>query len=321
MDRQYLLQLVRQWGDTNTDGLLDFNCQFFSIPEIKGVIGYRLECQNAIVFGEPLCAPEESPALAKAFQEHCQKNSIGVVYTIVSKEFAHWGVEHLNGISMEFGEKFILNPLQNPTNDTGSNAVLVRKKIKHAAKDGVSVHEYIDKDPAVEKQIEAVAAEWLQKRSGPQIYMSHIHIFDDAYGKRWFYARHNNRFVGLLILNQLQSKQGWLLNHLMLTKDAPHGTSELLVISAMQTLEKENCKYVLVGPVAGERLGEIVGLNRLTSLIPRGIYQCAKSIFKLSTHKTFWEKFNPTIQGSYILFPKRNLKISSLRALFKAFNA
>jgi len=318
--RQNIVKLIRKWGETNTDGLLDPSCQFYSTPAIEGIIGYRIESNNAVVFGDPLCAPENMGGLALAFQKHCEEQKLGVVYTIVSEEFANWGHQHLSGALVEFGEKFVLNPQDNPMDHTGSKAVLVRKKVKHALKDGATVHEYLGDDPKVRKEIEQVAQGWLKGRQGPQIYLSHVHLFDDQYGKRWFYALQNGHVVGFLVINQIQAHQGWLLNHVMWSKEAAHGTSELLVISVLEALQKEGSKLVLIGPVPAKQLGKISGLNPVISTLVRGLYKAARILFHLKGHETFWEKFQPTVKRSYLMFPKGNLTFSSISALFRAFN-
>ncbi len=326
-ERQRLVALVRKWGDVNTDGLLEDTCQTFSIPEIEGFIGYRIESRNAVVYGDPVCSPENKPLIAKAFEEHCSTLKQGALYTIASKDFAEWASKHLAAVTIEFGEKLIFDPQNNPVNKKGPKAVLLRKKVKHALKQGITIREYIENDynninPAnIEQQIENVAAKWLQKRHGPQIFLSGISLFKNRYGKRWFYAQQGDQIIGLLTLNRLESKNGWLLNNVMGTKDAPNGLSEALIVSALQTLEKEDCHYVLVGPIPAKQLGHIIGMSKFSANITRWLFNCAKCIFHLEGHSTFWDKFIPMqTESSYIVFPQHNLGYSSIKALMQAYN-
>ena len=83
------MNFVRKWGDVNTEGILSSTCQIFTAPRIEGLIGYRIETGNAVVFGDPECALEDKPRLATAFQEYCRSRKIGVVYIIVSEAFAN----------------------------------------------------------------------------------------------------------------------------------------------------------------------------------------------------------------------------------------
>ena len=321
LDRTTLVSFVRQWGHVNTDGILDFTCQIYTHPDIQGLIGYRVESDNAVVFGDPLCAVEDKPALAHAFQQFCINNKLGVVYIIASEEFANWASQSLSSKLIEFGTTFILNPCDNLLKQTSSKSALLRKKVKRAQHEGILITEYSEDDATIEKTLEEVATAWQKDRKGPQIYLSHPTLFNDRLGKRWFYAKRGEQILGLLILNEIKQQHGWLLNNVMMTKEAPNCVSELLVISALQALEKENCQSVTIGPVPRKHLGKIIGLNGISKLIIHAVYKLAKAFFKLGGHEVFWEKFQPKTQAAYLIFPKNNLSFSSIKAIINALNA
>jgi lysylphosphatidylglycerol synthetase-like protein (DUF2156 family) len=321
LDRNTLVSLVRQWGHVNTDGILDSKCQIFTHPAIQGLIGYRVESDNAVVFGDPLCAVEDKPALAHAFQQFCLNNKLGVVYIIASEEFATWASQNLSSKLIEFGMTCTLNPCDNPLKQTNSKSALLRKKVKRAQHEGILITEYARDNASIEKTIEEIATAWQKDRKGPQIYLCHPTLFNDRLGKRWFYAKQGEQIVGFLILNELKQQNGWLLNNVMITKEAANCVSELLVISVLQTLEKENCQSVTIGPVPRKHLGKIIGLNGVSKLIIHFVYKLAKAIFKLGGHEVFWEKFQPKTQAAYLIFPKNNLSFSSIKAIIKALNA
>lgn len=320
LSRENLVKMIREWGDVNSDGLLESDCHAFQTPDIEGFIGYKLESYNAVVFGDPVCAKENKAALAKAFEAYCTEKNLGVVYTIVSEEFARFGQEEMKGVAIEFGTLFVLNPFNNPTHGTGSKAVLVRKKVKAALNAGTIFKEYLGDDPVIEKAIEEVSYQWLNKRSGPQIYLCHVTLFNDRYGKRWFYAEHNNKIVGLLVLNKLGAQGGWLLNNVMLTPNAPKGLSEFLIISTLEQLEKEGCHFVIAGPVPLQEIGTISGIGEVGAKVIRYLFKAARVFFRLGGHGAFWEKFMPETKSSYLLFPNKNLRFSSIKDLMQAFN-
>ena len=321
IDRQRRIELIRKWGDLNTDGLLEESCLIFSIPGVEGFIGYKIEASNSVVLGEPVCPPEEKPFFARAFQNYCESQKMGVIYTIVSQGFVDWAVKNLSASSIEFGEKFILNPQNNPLSNSGPKAVLVRKKVKHAIKAGIAVQEYLNDDPNIEKAICEVANSWLLKRHGPQIFLSHVNLFKDRIGKRYFYAQQGGKIIGLLMLNAIQAKKGWLLNNLMIVPASPNGLSELLVITALQTVAAEDCHYVVVGPLVGKELGGITGLGEITAKLTRWLVKVLKLIFHLDGQRTFWTKFQHDLEPWYLIFPKKNFGFSSIKALLQTFNA
>lgn len=320
-DRSQLVKLIRKYGDVNTDGLLEKRCQVFTTPDIEGFIGYKLESGNAVVFGDPVAAENDKLLLAKAFDEECRKKNLGIVYTIASKEFVTLASQEFSGISIEFGTKIILDPHELPTNKTGSKAQQLRKKVKHALNDGAKFHEYLGDNPNIEKEIMALADAWVKKRKGMQIYFSDVTLFKDRPGKRWFYATKDNKIVGVLLLNALEAQNGWLLNNIMLAEDAPNGLSELLIISTLEILDKEGCRFVLAGPIPAKELKTIEGLGSVGTLLIQLVFKCAHLIFGLGGHEAYWDKYQPQYKSCNLLFPHKNLGVSSIRALMGAFHA
>jgi lysylphosphatidylglycerol synthetase-like protein (DUF2156 family) len=315
-DQLRLVELVRKWAEVNTDGLLDKATQLFSVPHIEGFIGYRIELGNAIIFGDPVCASKDKVALAKEFESYCRNKKILAVYIIVTEEFANLAVEQLSFSAIEFGTKFILDPLKYVVSPT----TLLRKKIRQSSRNGVEICEYTGNDINVEQSLQQVANEWVQARKGIQVYLAEPDLFSNRLGKRWFYAKHEERIIGFVLLNELQSHQGWLLNNVMFLKDSPSGISEHLVVSALQTLEKEQCRFVLIGPVPAKELGKIMGFGQTITLVVRWLFKAIRKICRLDGHEIFWEKFEPEVGSSYLLFPKKRFRFSSIIALLRALN-
>lgn len=315
-DQLNVVELVRKWAEVNTDGLLDKQTQVFSVPHIEGFIGYRLELKNAIVFGDPVCAPSDKIALAKEFENYCRARKLLTVYIIVTEEFATLAAEQLSYSAIEFGTKFILDPLKHAI----SPSTLLRKKIRQSTRNGVEVSEYKGGDIEIEQALQQVATQWVQARKGIQVYLCEPDLFSNRFGKRWFYAKQGDRIIGFVTLNQLQSHQGWLLNNVMFLKDSPSGISEHLVVSALQALEKEQCNVVLIGPVPAKELGKIMGFAKITTRLIKWAFKAIKKVCHLDGHEIFWDKFQPEFGCSFVLFQKKRFRPSSVVALLRALN-
>lgn len=321
-EKTKIIQNVRRYGSSASDAILDPACCIFTLPNINGLIGYRIETSCAVVYGDPLCDPQDLEQLVCAFHELCQEKGLKVIYITTSEQFANWSLKHGSKIIIEFGEELIIDPHDNPKDRTGVNASLVRRKVRHAQKEGAVVAEYLPYDQGIEKEIENVGTEWLKSRQGPQIHTSNIHIFDNRPGKRWFYASKNGVIVGVVVLHQLLKKSGWLLNHLMHTPDAPHGTPELLLTAALEAVAKEGSHYVTFGSVPGSRLGKVVGLNKISQLCIRQLFWIAGRIFHLEGRKKFWGKFHPASKSSYLdlVFGSGGIGWREIKALMSALN-
>lgn len=321
-EKRFIAESVRRWGGLASTAALDPNCKIFSLPGIDGIFCYRLEFKCAIVFGDPICSPQDMEELTKAFHRFCHEKGWSIIYITVSKSFASWAIKNVCNVLVEFGEEMTIDPHADPKKKEGGHARLVRKKVRHALNEGAAVQEYPlnNHNPQLEHEMTQVGIKWLAARQGPQIHIAHLRLFEDRIGKRWFYAKQGERVIGVLVLNQLQSKNGWLFNHLLTVPDAPSGTPELLVTTALDALHQEECHFVTFGAVPGEKLGEIIGISKFSTWLSKKIFQASRKIFNLGGRKAFWEKFHAESETSYLLFSEPYISIRQILALMRALN-
>lgn len=316
-DRDQTVQIIRRWGALTTDALLDPLCQFFILPDIEGLIGYQIHDGCAIVFGNPVCRLTDRPALTHAFHAFCKEHRLRVVYLMVSDDFVQWSLNKTCRVAIHFGDELTLDPQVDPRSLHGTHASLVRRKLRHGTNEGVIVKEYIGLDPALESTLNDVGAAWLNNRQGPQIHISRVYLFEDRMGKRWFYAKHHEKIVGVIVLNSLENRQGWLINHLMIAPEAPGGTPELLVVTALDTLKNEGCTYATFGVAPNDKLGETIGLGKISAWAAPLVYRLAYRFFSLQGLNMFWGKFDPQRTPSYLLFASPTIGYREIAALRK----
>lgn len=317
-DSTIIADKVCRWGSSSSVVLLDPSCKVFRVPHIDGIIGYRHDFGCAVVFGEPLCSNEDKPYLVHAFQNYCKDNFRNVIYTAVSGEFAKWAMKDFGSALMEVGKELVIDPHCNPA--VGGKARALRNKLSFSKRQGVVVQEYLLDDEKLEKAIEEAGASWLAARSGPQIYLANVFLFKDPAGKRWFYARHNDKIVGVLLLNKLEAHQGWVLNLLMATPEAPNGTSELLVMSVIEALRKEDCSYLSCGVTPAAEIGEMLGFSPLSVWVARTAFKTIKKIFHLDGRRKYLQKFQPAGEPSYLLFSSSRIGPREILSVMRALN-
>lgn len=314
------VETVRRFGGAATDAILDPATVIFTLPEIEGLIGYRREAGVAVVFGDPVCRPEDRSKLVGAFHAAMQQEERKVIYVAVSQSYMNWALGGPCRGAIEFGEELVFDPSDDPKKRTGNHASLVRRKVRHAAGEGVAVEEYYGNNPALEKQMQQVGEEWVKGRKGPQIHISSTDLFSCRQGRRWFYAKQHEKIVGVILLSSIKAKNGWLMNHLMITPQAPHGTPELLVTSALEAVANEGCHFVTVGAVPYPQLGKIYGFASWITLIAKMGFKFFKLLFRLGGRKKFWEKFHPQSYPLYLLFTDNRFTLKEVQSLLKSMH-
>lgn len=307
-------QFIHRWGSSISEIILDTACHFFSIPEIDGFIAYRLVNQCAVAMGEPVCSEEKKGDLAQAFQKYCSQNHLNCIYFIVSKPFAKWAINYICKIMVEVGEEMVFDPFVDSLE--GHKGFKLRNRIHHAQNLGLVVKEYLTHDPAIEQAILNVGKEWVQARKGPQIYLGNLNFFENRSDRRWFYLQNKEQeIIGMALLTKLDAYQGWLLKFLITLPNVPRGASELLMISILETLRKEDCHYLTYGMIPADHLGETQGLSKMVTWIAKRGFTAAKWFFHLEQRKTYWQKFHPKMENAYLLFCNPKIGIGELRAL------
>lgn len=308
-----MASLVKRLGNPVSTILLDTTCCIFQIPEVDGFIGYQLIRSCAVVFGDPVCLPENTAKLTKAFHFYCQKRNLRIIYLLVSNSFARWAIHNGCNTLIQTGEELFIDPTNYPKKQK------LRWKINQSIKHGVEIKEYQEFNPSIENQIKETIAIWLKEKHGPQIHLGDLNHFDKAENKRVFYALHNNQVIGVLKLSPVDRFQGWALSYSITLSQAPVGTSEHLMCFAFDTIASENCHYLCLGAIAGSNLGEMIGLSPFTQSIVHFLFKITKRLFNLDARKVYLFKYRPHSSPTYFLVSGR-LTLMDLLALKEILN-
>lgn len=315
-----IVPLVRKYAGAASDALLDPSCLQFTHEPIEGFIGYKSLAGCAIVLGDPVCSPDDSLALATAFQAYTHEQNLSTIYMMTSERFTKLAQNSICKASVRFGEELWIPLDKNPFDNTGERASLLRRKVRHSQQEGVEVQEYIGSDPALEQGIIAVGNEWLKSREGLQIHTSKVRIFENRFGKRWFYATKDNKVIGVLILNRTEASNSYLINRYMVIPSAPGGVAEALVMCAIDKLIEEQCPALCCGIVVGHKGFTSNGLSQLQHVLAKSALVFANRFFGLTNRKVFWEKFMPESRSSNLLFESGSIGFKEIKALTKALH-
>jgi len=105
---------------------------------------------------------------------------------------------------------------------------------------------------AVNAGLRDVLREWLDSRRLPPLhFLVEPNVLDGVLTDRVILvARRRGTPVAFLVASPVRAKGGYLVELLARSRDAPNGSSELLIDAAMRRFAEEGCSYVTLGLVA-----------------------------------------------------------------------
>lgn len=307
---------IHRWGCAASEAILDAPFEFFRVPNLSGFIGYRVESGCAIVFGDPVCPPEQSTALAESFSQFCNQQNVNIIFIMTGEKFTKWAMENMCNVKLRIGNELIFNPQEDIMK--GSKAYKLRNKINHARSEDLVVKEYIKHDLQIEESLLEVGKKWLKGRRGPQVFIGDLDFFKTKDNKRWFYVKQNDAYVALALLSKLEAQDGWLVKYSMGIPEAPRGTTEFLIASILEILKNENCRFLTLGMVPSNQIDEMKGLDRISAWMAPKVYMIVKWLFNLGSRQIYWEQFRPKKAPSYVLFKNSYIGYKEMKALTKA---
>jgi lysylphosphatidylglycerol synthetase-like protein (DUF2156 family) len=312
--------LVEHFGGSVSYVLNDPTCERFAAPGIEGLIAFRRGFRCFVMIGDPVCDEQDADDLIESFRQFCMAERRSTVVAAASASFATRCVER-GYAAIEFGQELTFDPQRDPT--SGGRGRELRKKLHRARRAGVAVAEYhphLD-HRSLEHDLRAIARAWLAARHGFQVFITPIDLFPYYRGRRWFYARRGAALLGVLSLQRVGCRGGWVFEHLAALPDAPQGTTELLVTTALTALGSEGCRYATFGPSTLSRLGRMQGVAPYSEAVARAVFNTAGSVFGLDALTRYREKFQATgTEASYLLFYPARIGLGEATGLLRAFN-
>ena len=212
-------------------------------------------------------------------------------------------------------------------NPRGNSAKGLRLGLNRARRAEITVKLVSDISPKFRKEVGDLSEKWLARRSAGLSFgwLFRLAPFQNADAKRYFAARNaDGGLVGLLAASPIPARDGWYLEDVLRSPDAPDGTSELLVFEALRGLAAEGAQLATLGTVPLSDIGvdEITTkaylLGRVLDLTRRNL----RSIYNIEGLRCFKSKFVPSWwESEYVVVSKGFLSaprtgIAVLRVIF-----
>jgi len=188
----------------------------------------------------------------------------------------------------------------------GDRAKKARAGVNQARRVGVTVTGVVDVNERLIRETACLCKSWLTtRRSAVRFgWLFSVDLFQHKELKRYFTARDSSgRLVGFLAASPLPARDGWYLEDILRRRDAPNGTTDLLVVEALESFKRDGAKLATLGtaPMATEG-DQDVPICPILSKLVRFVAGCFSIFYNFEGVRRFKSKFEPSWwESEYIL--------------------
>jgi phosphatidylglycerol lysyltransferase len=248
-------QLVLQHGwNVTSYQLLNPGIRHWFSAEGDAVVGYVSWRGVWIVAGAPVCAGERLAAVVESFEALARQHRKRVCY------FGAAGRLRTLLHSQDCYSSVILGaqPMWKPQNWAAviDNHASLRAQVNRARNKSIVIREWTAQQAEGNPCLQCIQHEWLQTRGLPPLhFLVEAQTFSYLFDRRIFVAQRNELPVGFLTLSPVPRRNGWLTEQFVRGAEAPNGTIELLLDTALRTVAAEGAEYLTMGLVPLSQYG------------------------------------------------------------------
>jgi lysylphosphatidylglycerol synthetase-like protein (DUF2156 family) len=288
---------------------LQADVAFYVGREVHGFVPVVASEALWLGLGEPLCRPEHRAVLAREFVTHAREAGIPVAFFPIPGAFLH----ELTALGMK-GVAAAVEPvtfldgfsLESPQGRKLRQSV--KRASHHELRCELKFGDQLADDEC--RDLEALARRWLQERegSGPRLLLAPTPFAGRA-AKRYAIAYGDAGPAVFASLVPIPGRNGWMVEGLFRTAEAPRGSSECLLARTFAEFRDEGFGMVALGPslLAVRRRqsfdGELETDCPVTNLVFRWLYAHAPELLNYRSAHRFKLKFSPDrTEPCYLVF-------------------
>jgi len=265
--------------------------------ETNGAVAYNEFGKVWLVSGDPLASAEDLAPVANSFLRKASAEGRVVGFMPATEQFAKQsGKLGLRAIKIGAAPYFDLTTWA----PRGDRAKKARAGVNQARRAGVQVTEVVEIDDKLVREAACLCKSWLTtRRSAIRFeWLFTVDLFQHKEQKRYFTARDvTGRLVGFLAASSIPARNGWYLEDVLRSKNAPNGTTDLLVVEVLDALKRSGASLATLGTTLMATDGGIdrdVHISRVLSRVAWSVARCFSIFYNFNGVRRFKAKFAPS---------------------------
>jgi phosphatidylglycerol lysyltransferase len=216
----------------------------------RAVVGYTRRGAVLLVAGAPVCATEALASVCGEFEAVARREGYRVCYVCAEERLRTILAQSSHHASVALGAQPSWNPRS--WSEVIRKRASLRAQLNRAINKEVVVEAVSGAHAAADGELRCVLREWVGGRSLPPLhFLVEPNVLDGVLTDRMvLVARCHGKPVAFLVASPVRAKEGYLVELVARSTNAPNGSSELLIDSAMRRFAAEGCQYATLGLVA-----------------------------------------------------------------------
>jgi aspartyl-tRNA synthetase len=320
VDFQSIEKLIANYGDASNTSWLEERTEIWRDNFTGAAVGFVPQDGFAITVGDPLCHPSQYFKTISGYLRYISKErKLKPLWLLVGRDMEETLATKLNWRTFSVVAEQRVDPVANPA----AHDREVQKKIRHAEKEGVKIHEAMIGEPVpqdIRDKIDARVKDWLAGRKGRQVHLTNIHPWQDMEHRQYHWSTTQDGIIcALVVMAQLSPDHGWQVKYSLDFPGAPSGAIEQIVTHALKVVASAGATSVTFGGGASARFSPGHNLKGTRVKVLSRAYHAIASELKLTQKTEFREKLGAVEDPSYVCYPPHGLGPLGVKATLNFF--
>lgn len=239
--------IVRRWGWNGTSyQILNPGFTFWLDSERDAAAGYAERYGVRVVGGAPICSGERFNEVIDSFERDAAEAGCGVAYFGAEQRLADLARADPRRVTFPIGAQPVWRP-SSLVQEFATHASL-RAQLRRAHNKRVATRSVEHVDAVTARALHACLEEWISRRGLPPLhFLIETETLEDLVDRRVVVAECDGRIVGFLLATPIPARNGWLVEQLVRSRNAPNGTAEALLHHAARMLDDDGAAMLTLG--------------------------------------------------------------------------